>query len=396
MKLLLLSFYYPPDLSAGSFRSEALVRALRELGGAEVAIDVITTMPNRYASHRQTAPSSEMSEGVNVRRIPLRSHQGGMRDQSRAFIDYAWAVEKLSRGQQWDVVVASSSRLMTAALGARIARRTKARLYLDIRDLFTDTMADVLARSPLRAVLPVLRAIEHRTLRAAHRINVVSPGFLPHVRTISGCHDVSVFTNGIDDEFLGHDFSADHANVKNTIPLILYAGNIGEGQGLEHVVPRAASLLEGKARFRIVGDGGRRYALEKALALAGVSNVELCPPVARARLINHYRNADVLFLHLNDHTAFRKVLPSKLFEYGATGKPILAGVAGQPADFVTSELSGAEVFPPCDASALVAALDRVLEAAQPIDRTRFCQKYARTHIMRQLARDIIAIGNLTQ
>ena len=33
---------------------------------------------------------------------------------------------------------------MTAALGAWIARRKRARLYLDIRDIFVDTIGDML------------------------------------------------------------------------------------------------------------------------------------------------------------------------------------------------------------------------------------------------------------
>src|SRR5690606_20974336 len=39
MKLLLLTFYYPPDLSAGSFRAAALVEALMRTGGPNVEVD---------------------------------------------------------------------------------------------------------------------------------------------------------------------------------------------------------------------------------------------------------------------------------------------------------------------------------------------------------------------
>ena len=88
--------------------------------------------------------------------------------------------------------------------------------------------------------------------------------------------------------------------------------------------PRAARAC----RFVVIGDGGRRRALEQALARSGADNVELRPPVPRAELIRSYRDADVLLLHLGRHPAFEKVLPSKLFEYAALGKPILAGVSG--------------------------------------------------------------------
>ncbi len=48
MKILLLSFYYKPDLSAGSFRSAALVGALKRKMPEGSTIDIVTSLPNRY------------------------------------------------------------------------------------------------------------------------------------------------------------------------------------------------------------------------------------------------------------------------------------------------------------------------------------------------------------
>ena len=58
MRLLFVTFYFPPDLSAGSFRATALVDALLERGPAEIQIDVLTTVPNRY--HTFTHQVSEL------------------------------------------------------------------------------------------------------------------------------------------------------------------------------------------------------------------------------------------------------------------------------------------------------------------------------------------------
>ena len=46
MKILFLSYYYPPDLSAGSFRAEALISGLSKI--KNIDIDLLTTFPNRY------------------------------------------------------------------------------------------------------------------------------------------------------------------------------------------------------------------------------------------------------------------------------------------------------------------------------------------------------------
>ena len=50
MRILILSFYFPPDLSAGSFRTKSLTDALIRSTDDELEIEVITTLPNRYSN----------------------------------------------------------------------------------------------------------------------------------------------------------------------------------------------------------------------------------------------------------------------------------------------------------------------------------------------------------
>jgi hypothetical protein len=108
----------------------------------------------------------------------------------------------------------------------------------------------------------------------------------------------------------------------------------------------------------VIGDGGRYKQLKLALEQQRCTNVELVPPMNRARLIEAYLKADILFLHLNAFPAFEKVLPSKIFEYAVLGKPILAGVAGYPAWFIQNEVDNARVFEPCNVAEAVLAFER--------------------------------------
>jgi glycosyltransferase involved in cell wall biosynthesis len=121
-----------------------------------------------------------------------------------------------------------------------------------------------------------------------------------------------------------------------------------------------------------------------------VRNVELCAPMNRSELLDAYRRADVLFLHLNNLDAFKKVLPSKVFEYAAMGKPVWAGVAGFSAEFVRTEIANAAVFPPCDVDAAIRAFETLRLEDAP--RPAFVAKYARTNINSAMANEIIAIG----
>ena len=118
MRILVLSFYYPPDIGPGSLRAKSKVDALIEEGPSDLKIDVITTMPNRYHSFNISAMPFEENDKVSINRIILPKHLNGTFDQIRAFISYSLSVQKLIFKKKWDIVVATSGRLMTAALGA--------------------------------------------------------------------------------------------------------------------------------------------------------------------------------------------------------------------------------------------------------------------------------------
>lgn len=394
MRILLLSFYYPPDIGPGPLRAKSIVDAMqlvsKRTGVTGLYVDVLTTVPNRYHSMNLAGPRFERTDRVAIHRFVLPTHRGGMADQGRAFFAYARAVRRHAKGEAYDLVIATSSRLLTASLGGWVARKTRAKLYLDIRDLFTDTLEDVLAKSPLRILMPGFRWLERWTALQADRINVVSAGFIAHMQDVMPAMQPSVFTNGVDDEFVACDFSSKR---RNGTPVVLYAGNMGEGQGLHHIIPFIAKSLEGRVDFRLLGGGAQKQALVDRLVDCGAENVELFDPVSREALFTHYRNADVLFLHLNDYEAFHKVLPSKIFEYAATGKPVLAGVAGYAADFLREQVPGVEVFPPCDAVAMMQGLERLLAGPRIIDRRVFCERYCRESIMQSMAADILVTGS---
>ena len=117
--------------------------------------------------------------------------------------------------------------------------------------------------------------------------------------------------------------------------------------------------------------------------------------MARDTLMDAYRQADVLFLHLNAYKVFQSTAIED-FEYAAAGKPILAGVGGHAADFLKEHVPGFEVFPPCDSNAKQAGLQRLLIGPRMIDRSEFCSLHLRENIMEQMAGDIFALAGVTR
>jgi glycosyltransferase involved in cell wall biosynthesis len=395
MRILLLSFYYQPDLCAGSFRATAMVQALLKQLPADTHLEIVSTAPNRYVSYSETvtngAHAVEQHDQYTIHRIALPTHESGMLDQSKSFFVFAKEALKLTKQQQYQLVVATSSRLMTASLAAYIASQKRAPLYLDIRDIFVDTIKDVISAKSLMWLAPALSWVEKKTINTASKVNLVSEGFLPYFKKRYPTQRYSCFTNGIDQEFIDASEAslAQTQHSPDTEVNILYAGNIGEGQGLSHIVPLLAKALQGRARFTVIGDGGRYKQLKLALEQQRCTNVELVPPMNRARLIEAYLKADILFLHLNAFPAFEKVLPSKIFEYAVLGKPILAGVAGYPAWFIQNEVDNARVFEPCNVAEAVLAFERL--DLQHHSRAEFLKKFNRSNIMDAMAEDILSL-----
>ena len=389
MRILVLSYYYPPDIGPGSLRAKSIVDALLEEGSSNLKIDVITTTPNRYHSLNILDPKIENNNKVSINRVKLSQHKNGILDQARCFALFSFAVRRLTSKKKWDIIFATSSRLMTASLAVYIAKHSNSKIYLDIRDLFTDTINDVLKNKLLHILMPIFYSLEKWTFKSANKLNTVSAGFLNYIEKIVPEVSISTYTNGVDEMFINNDFLSKKNSSK---PLILYAGNIGDGQGLHRIIPDIANLMK-DFQFKLIGDGSAKKLLIDNDLFKSQTNIEISNPMLRNELIYEYQNADILFLHLNDHKAFHKVLPSKIFEYAATGKPIIAGVSGYAAEFLKEEVKGVEVFDPCDVVSMKIGLEKLLSGPKIIDRSDFCSRFLRTKIMKKLAKDVLTLSN---
>lgn len=392
-RILFLTFYFEPDLCAGSFRNSPLAYELaRQADEREIDVDVITTFPNRYASFETKAKRVQTSDNLRIERIEIPLHKSGFIDQIRSFLAYHNEVNRRIREKKYELVYASSSRLFTAWLGSKIARKRKVPLYLDVRDIFLDTIRDVLKNPLLKMMIFLpLKWIEQRTFGRADHINLISEGFKPYFDKYQ-TSGRSYYTHGIDDLFMNNRFDADLNQHKNKKKLILYAGNIGEGQGLHKIIPEAAKQLEDRFEFKIIGDGGTKRLLEDQIEKSNVRNVVLEPPVNRDQLIEEYRQADYLLIHLNDYEAFKKVLPSKIFELGATEKPLLAGICGYSKEFMKQYLPDTIFFEPGDIHSFIRILSNLDESGIKIEeRALFIKNFKRENVNRLMAESILSL-----
>lgn len=388
MKILYLTYYFRPDLCAGSFRNSSLFEALLKQIGEDDFVHVITTIPNRYGSYNVEGLKEETGKNYLIDRLTVPMHASGMVEQAKAFISYYKGVMNLIKKDHYDMVFASSSRLFTAFLGKRCAVKNHCPLYLDIRDIFVDTMRDIFKDKKYIQIPAIwtLDLIEKYTFQDASHINLISGGFRQYFEKYKK-PTYSEYTNGIDDVFIA---AGQEPSMNKDKPYVItYAGNMGSGQGLEKIIPEAAKRLGPDYKFRLVGDGGTRKILEEKLKELNVENVELINPVARTELIQYYKDSTFLFFHLNDLEAFKKVMPSKMFEYGAFDKPIIAGVGGFAAHFVEKNIPNHILFKPTDVDGFVNKMKNYQLKFE--HRDEFINNFSRRSIDEKLAASILSV-----
>jgi len=394
MKLLYLTFNYPPDLGAGSFRSKSLVDYLVKNSKPDDEIEVITTFPNRYKGYILDTKEKEKKDNLIIHRIKLPNYFQNNLRLIINFFYFAFYAVKISRKKNYNIIFATSSRLLTGVLGALIAYSKNSCYYLDIRDIFLDNIYEIYPKFVSIILSPFISLLERFMLSQANKVNLISEGFKDYFKTKYPRKHYDYFTNGIDEEFnklSTFKFEKNDKIVKkDQIVNITYAGNIGKGQGLANILPKLSTNLGKNVCFNIIGDGGEKAQLIKEINKNPSSNIKLIEPVRRDELIKYYHNADILFLHLNNFKSFEKVLPSKIFEYGAIGKPIYAGLKGFSKTFLQRELPNSYIFDPCD-------LDNAIKIYKNIEleiknNSEFINKYLRSNVSQKMVESIVELN----
>ena len=108
--------------------------------------------------------------------------------------------------------------------------------------------------------------------------------------------------------------------------VVLYAGNIGYLQGLEHVVEAARLLKDsGDIEFVFAGDGSARESLIEKSDRLGLSNTRFLPYQPFRQMPEVLATADISLVTLLKGSGFG-ALPSKSYAIFASGRPLLASV----------------------------------------------------------------------
>ncbi len=374
MKILFFCHYFPPEVNAPASRTyEHAVRWVR--AGHEVT--VVTCAPNCpdgvvFSGHKNRLRSqTEMVDGIKVVRVwTCIAPNKGMLLRILNYVSYMLsAVCSALWLPRPDVVVSTSPQFFCGWAGVWYHWLKRVPFVLEIRDIWPESIAAVGAMKKGMATR-FLEWLERRMYLAADRIVTVGHGYKEQIAAkVPVGVRISVVMNGVDAELFS-PMPRDEAFLAKwglTGKFVCsYVGTIGMAHGLE-VVIRAARILQDRGRadiaFLIVGDGARREVLEQLAAAECVEqHVIYTGRMSRDQMPTVLASSDACLVHLRKTELFETVVPSKIFETMAMGRPIIMGVRGESREIVKAAGASIEMEPESEAD-LVEALLRLADDA---------------------------------
>jgi glycosyltransferase involved in cell wall biosynthesis len=362
MKLLLVTFYWPPAGGGGVQRPLKFATHLPALGIETHVLapddpkwvheDAELAPPSQAWVHRSKfiGPGPKQAETSSTALVLRRAM---LPDASVPWnLTAIPAAIRIARREEVDVVLTTSPPGSVHLVGAAVKRVLGTPWVADLRD-------SLVAHPHRRAESPLVRAKERVGERVAglvaaraDAIVAVSEAIADETRGLSPGGRVVTIPNGCDfDDFAGLEY------VPGERFRITHAGSFfGKRDPRPFLQALRDSGLDVTARF--VGDF-RRSDGEWAQSLGLGDRLELIPYSPRADSLRLQRDSEALLLLVPDAGGRGKgVLSGKVFEYLAAGRPILAVVPpdGAAAELIRETNAGVVVAPD-DVDGIRAALE---------------------------------------
>ncbi|MBV8613480.1 MAG: glycosyltransferase [Acetobacteraceae bacterium] len=343
MRLLLLSYWFPPTNAVGAVRTGKFAKYLREAGhevrvvaGPRAApltlpLEIPEALVSRPAADPAPSParpsaaapvSGLLGAGRSRAAEALRRHWYAARhvpDKQAAWV--AQAV-KLGRAllREWrpDLIVASAPPYSGLMAAARLSAESTVPWVAELRDPWSGNAYN--DRPVWRDRLD--RIMERRTLRSASALVAVSPVVARELKASYHHQPVRTIFNG----YALEDMPPSHAPGPHQALSIVYTGTLYEGRRDPSPLFAAIARLPEAARQRVrVSFYGPSESQVHSLAARHdvLEQVAVMPSVTYQESLAIQARADILLLLQRNHPEDEGNLPAKVFEYLGALRPIL-------------------------------------------------------------------------
>jgi glycosyltransferase involved in cell wall biosynthesis len=355
MKILFFTHYFPPEGNAPASRTYDNCKRWVAAGHD---VTVLTCAPNVpdgkvYEGYQNKLKQEEWVDGIRVIRVWtfIAANKGAV---LRILNYLSYFVSAFFVGlflRRPDVLICTSPQFFCGLVGVIVGRLRRLPRVLEIRDIWPESIQAVGAMKK-SFLTRMLEWVELFMYRSANHVVTVGTGYRDKLleRGVPAA-GMDVITNGADLKFYCPGEADDEFRKKYDLDgkfTVAYVGTIGMASGLEVALEASRKLTaegDDSFRFLLVGDGAEREALQARAEAEGLKHVIFTGRLDKSFMPALLRSVEGCFIHLRKSDLFKTVLPSKLFEAFAVGRPVILGVDGNAREVLEAAEAGIFIEP---------------------------------------------------
>ena len=242
------------------------------------------------------------------------------------------AIGKYCKNEKFDLILYATPPITICGLVSKIKKKTKAKTFLMLKDIWPQEMVDlgiITTKSPLYAYF---RGMEKKLYRVSDFIGCTSPAnisyLVEHNPEVDRSKIVQV-NNSVDisypiEQSADRNVMCEKYGLDPDAKIFFYGGNLGQPQGIDHIIDCLKKQVGKKDRFFAICGGGTGYKLlERFFGEYSPNNMKLIPYLPKKEYDSLVAVSDVGLVFLN-HRFTVPNCPSRLYTYMEYGKPAFA------------------------------------------------------------------------
>lgn len=333
-RVLIIAQNFYPEIGSAANRIKNIYLELKSKG---YEVTVLTSEPRYPNKNLYKEASFWDEEGLeeDVIRIEPRTRKYTRNILNRLLlyleVTFMLILTIFRTDKTYDYVFVSTPPIFMGIAGLFAKKRMKAKLVLDVRDLWPESLLGVGVFTN-KYVLRFAYGLERVLYQSADHIIINSEGFASYIASKGVAEQkISFMPNSLTEEEL-------HAPLcvsENQHITVIYTGNIGLAQDIVKLLDVAKQLQSySHIKFKIIGYGFRRHEVERFIEEHKLTNVELVNAKTRRETLKEVAAADIAYVSLVEQEVFQTVLPGKIIDYMCMRKPIVGDVDGYAKDVI--------------------------------------------------------------
>jgi len=354
MNILYITQYFPPDKGAAQIRAWEMAQNLTRLGHK---VTVVTEFPNHPLGivpeqYRFKFFQREWSRGIEVIRSYVKaSPKKNFISRLMFYLSFMGTsiIGAIKLKHKYDLVYATSSPLFVGLSGYIISRIKRIRFVFEVRDIWPDA-AVALGELKNKLFIRIASLTEKFCYGKCSKVIVVTKGYRQNlldkevdskkIEIVYNGANIEMFKPTKEEEVLKRKYDCEGKFV------VLYAGNFGLIHGMNYLIEATRLFANTNSfKFLFIGEGPMKSEMLRLREKYRLANLKVLNDVSRKKIIEYFNLADVCLVSAKKNNLCRLLLPVKMFDAWACGRPIILSVDGEAREHLERAKAGVWVKP---------------------------------------------------